>query len=302
MDKERRFPIILSSFWLKIAALLTMTIDHVGYMLLSTQLLPQLGYVFRIIGRIALPLFCFMIAEGVIHTKNFRRYILRLGIMASVVSLIIIGSNEIPFFRNYGLSMRDEGIIFVDLLLGAVSVYCLMQKKWYIKILAILPLAFGVASFIATEFDWCGCYGEVWWVPYFIRGQYGWYSILLIIAFYFAHYLSQLFIKFASSISQIPYETYEGSYFERNTINVISVILLSIITIAYYYICKFTPEKFAFWSDLLYVQLYAILAGVFILLYSGLRGYNKKWFQYGSYLYYLLHMLIIGIIFYLILL
>ena len=48
------------------------------------------------------------------------------------------------------------------------------------------------------------------------------------------------------------------------------------------------------------LQLFAILAGVFILLYSGLRGYNKKWFQYGSYIYYLLHMLIIGVIFYLI--
>ena len=35
MDKERRFPIVLSSFWLKVVALLTMTIDHVGYMLQS---------------------------------------------------------------------------------------------------------------------------------------------------------------------------------------------------------------------------------------------------------------------------
>ena len=212
MDKERRFPIVLSSFWLKTIALLTMTIDHVGYMLQGYGIYP-IGYIFRIIGRLALPLFCFMIAEGAIHTKNFNRYALRLGVMASAVSLIIIGSNEIPFFRNAGLSMRDEGIIFIDLLLGAVSVYLLRQKKWYIKLLAILPLAYGVASFIATELDFCGCYGEVYWMPYFMRGQYGWFSVLLIIGFYFAHYLAQAFIKFASSFMQIPYEAYEGSYY-----------------------------------------------------------------------------------------
>ena len=299
MDKERRFPLVLSSFWLKVIALLTMTIDHVGYMMQGYDIQP-IGDIFRIIGRLALPLFCFMIAEGVLHTKNFKRYALRLGIMASVVSLIIIGSHEIPFFRNSGLSMRDEGVIFIDLLLGAVSVYLLRQNKWYIKLLAILPLGFGVASFIATELEWCGCVGEVWWIPYFIRGQYGWYSILLIIGFYFVHYLSQCFIKLAASMSQIPYEAYEGSYFERNTLNVISAIMLGFVTLLYYVVCALTPIKYAFWTDFLYVQLYAIFAGVFILLYSGLRGYNKKWFQYGSYIYYLLHMLIIGVIFFLI--
>ena len=298
MDKERRFPLILSSFWLKVIALLTMTIDHVGYMMQGFDIQP-IGDIFRVIGRIALPLFCFMIAEGVLHTKNFKRYALRLGIMASVVSVIIIGSHEIPFFRNNGLSMRDEGVIFIDLLLGAVTVYLLRQKKWYIKILAILPLAFGVVSYIACIYESCGCYGEVLWLPYFMRGQYSWYSILLIIGFYFAHYLSQVFIKFASSISQIPYEAYEGSYFERNTLNVISAILLGLITSLYYFVCTLIPAQYAFWSGFLEIQLFAILAGVFILLYNGLRGYNKRWFQYGSYIYYLLHMLIIGIIFYL---
>ena len=299
MDKERRFPIVLSSFWLKVVALLTMTIDHIGYLMQGYGIQP-IGDIFRIIGRIALPLFCFMIVEGVLHTKSFNKYMLRLGIMASVVSLIIIGSNEIPFFKNNGLSMRDEGIIFVDLLLGAVSVYLLGKKKWYLKTLAILPLAFGVASFVASELEWCNCYGEIWWIPYFIRGQYGWYSILLMIGFYFAHYLSQLFIKHTSAVTQIPYETYEGSYFERNTLNIISAAILAAVTILYFFVCKFTPVKYAFWTEFLYFQLYAMLAGVFILLYSGLRGYNKKWFQYGSYIYYLLHMLIIGIIFYLI--
>ena len=299
MDKERHFPQILSSFWLKVIALLTMTFDHVGYMMMNYGIAPEVSSIFRIIGRFALPLFCFMIAEGAIHTKNFNKYALRLGIMASVISIIIIGSNEIPFFKENGLSMRDEGVIFIDLLLGAVAVYLLRQNKWYFKILAILPLLYGVASFIACEFDYCRCYGEIWWLPYFMRTQYGWYGILLIIGFYCAHILAKQFCKLASFFSQIPEDAYEDTYFSRNAFNIISALMLALITIVYCLICAYTPPKYSFFSGYK-VQSYAILCGVFILLYSGLRGYNKKWFQYGSYLYYLLHMLIIAIIFYLI--
>ena len=79
MEDKRKFPLILSSFWLKVIALITMTIDHIG---LTFGIDP-----FRYIGRLALPLFCFMIAEGVIHTRNFKKYALRLGIMAAAISL-----------------------------------------------------------------------------------------------------------------------------------------------------------------------------------------------------------------------
>ena len=302
MDKERHFPQILNSFWLKIVALLTMTIDHIGYMMIDTSTPLEVIQVFRTIGRLALPLFCFMIAEGAHYTRSFKKYALRLGVMASVVSVIIIGSYEIPFFRENHLSMKDEGVIFIDLLLGALSVYFLKQEKWYFKLLAILPLLYGVGSFIACEIDYCGCYEEIWWFPYFMRTQYGWYGVLLIIAFFCARYLTTLFIKFASSITQIPYDAYEDTYFERNTKNIISALLLVAVTILFYTICFYTPRKYAFFGSgsNLDIQLFAVFSGVFILLYNGLRGYNKKWFQYGSYIYYLFHMLVIAIIFYLI--
>ena len=297
MDKDRHFPQILSSFWLKVVALLTMTIDHVGYLMQFNQIAPNVALVFRIIGRLAMPLFCFMIAEGAIHTKNFNKYALRLGIMASVVSLIIIGSQEIPFFRNNRLSMRDEGVIFIDLLLGAVSIYLLRKDKWYLKILAIIPLLYGIGCFVACELEYCGCYGEVWWIPYFMRSQYGWYAILLIVLFYVAHLLNKLFIRLVSSFSQIPEEAYEDSYFSRNSYNIIAVIVLILATVVYCVICEYTPPKYAFFEDYYSLQFFAILTGAFILLYNGLRGYNKKWFQYGAYVYFPLHLALIYLIF-----
>ena len=112
MDNTRKFPLILSSFWLKVIALVTMAIDHVGYSLVDYGFMPDGAEIFRIIGRIALPLFCFMIAEGAMRTKSFGKYALRLGIMAAAISSALIVAECFPQFP----SMRDQGVIFLDLL------------------------------------------------------------------------------------------------------------------------------------------------------------------------------------------
>ena len=287
MDNKRGFPLLLSSFWLKIIAILTMTVDHVGVMFDITPC--------RYIGRLALPLFCFMATEGVLHTKNFKKYALRLGIMASAISLIIVATETIPFLADLNLGLRYEGIIFIDLLLGVLAVYCLMNKRWYVKLLAILPLAYGIASFIATTFDDCGCYGEVLWFPYFLRTQYGWFGIALVIGFYLAHLLVRLFFKFQSNTSGIDADTYKGTRTEQIAVNIVSALILAILTLLYY-LAHNIMEQFIYVRVIYHVQLISIISGAFILLYSGARGYNKKWFQYGSYLYYPLHLAIIAAI------
>lgn len=287
MDNKRSFPLLLSSFWLKIIAILTMTVDHVGVMFDITPC--------RYIGRLALPLFCFMASEGVLHTKNFKKYALRLGIMASAISLIIVATETIPFLAELNLGLRYEGVIFLDLLLGVLAVYCLMNKRLYIKLLAILPLAYGIASFIATTFDDCGCYGEVLWFPYFLRTQYGWFGIALIIGFYLAHLLVRLFFKFQSNTSGIDADTYKGTRTEQFAVNIVSALILAVLTLLYFLVNNIL-EQYIYVRIIYHVQLISIISGAFILLYSGARGYNKKWFQYGSYLYYPLHLAIIAAI------
>jgi len=290
MENERKFPLILSSFWLKIIALLTMTVDHVG---LLFRIEP-----FRYIGRLALPLFCLMIAEGVIHTKSFKKYVLRLGIMASVISLIIVLTDVVPLIRNSGGSMKDARVIFIDLLLGAVAVYCLKNKRWYIKLLALLPLAYGITSYIVTCHDACGCQGEVLWFPYFLRTQYGWFGIALVIGFYFATLLGRLFVKSFSAQSGTDPNLYKDSNLERNAINIVSVLLLAVLSVILYFSESFINANIYYMpAAMTDIQIYAIISGAFILLYNGRRGYNRKWFQYGSYLYYPLHLAIIVLIF-----
>nr|MBQ8244792.1 hypothetical protein [Oscillospiraceae bacterium] len=67
---------------LKLIAMLAMTCDHVG-----VQLLPDV-LILRIIGRLALPIFAYMIAEGCRHTRSRRKYLLRIALLAAVCQVV----------------------------------------------------------------------------------------------------------------------------------------------------------------------------------------------------------------------
>lgn len=67
---------------LKILAIILMTIDHVGM-----ELLPQYR-ILRIIGRLAYPIFAFMIAEGCRYTKNRKKYLLTMAGFAFVCQVV----------------------------------------------------------------------------------------------------------------------------------------------------------------------------------------------------------------------
>lgn len=67
---------------LKLIAMLTMTLDHIG-----VCLLPRISLL-RIIGRLALPIYAYMISEGCFYTHNRKRYFLRLAGLALVCQIV----------------------------------------------------------------------------------------------------------------------------------------------------------------------------------------------------------------------
>ena len=73
---------ILSGNLLKLLAMFFMTCDHVGL-----QLLPQWGFL-RILGRLALPIYAYMIAEGCFYTHNRKKYLLRLAGLGGVCQIV----------------------------------------------------------------------------------------------------------------------------------------------------------------------------------------------------------------------
>lgn len=74
---------ILDGTTLKIIAMISMVFDHVGDMFFPEVMWP------RMIGRLAMPIFSFCIAEGFAHTRDKKKYLGRLGIFALI--------SEIPF-------------------------------------------------------------------------------------------------------------------------------------------------------------------------------------------------------------
>lgn len=286
MNKKYTF---LSSFWLKIIAFFTMTIDHIGWLLEenigSNYWLVQPC---RTIGRLALPLFCFMIVEGVIHTKHFGKYMLRLGIMGTIVAGTLIFLEYSKVFPSVS-SVRYEGNIFVDLILGAVAVYLLKKKEIGFKLLTILPLIISVLSFVANCLENAGTL--VHWFPFFLRMQYDWYSTLLCIGFYFAYILKDWSFDYHEKLTGLGKEYLEGTSFERNLVNVFATGMLIVCTMLLFLSSFILDAQYVYWD--VGVQTTAMFSGAFLLLYNGKRGYNAKWFEYGCYLYYPLHLLII---------
>lgn len=92
---------------LKIIAMVTMTCDHVGL-----ELLPQYP-ILRILGRLAFPIFAYMIAEGCRYTHSKKRYFLRLlglGMLCQVVYFFATGSLYQCILMTFSLS---AGLIFL---------------------------------------------------------------------------------------------------------------------------------------------------------------------------------------------
>lgn len=87
---------------LKLLAMLTMTIDHIGFILL-----PQYP-VLRIIGRLSMPIYAFMVAEGCRYTKNRTKYLLSmaaLALLCQVVSFAATGTLYQCILVTFSLSI-----------------------------------------------------------------------------------------------------------------------------------------------------------------------------------------------------
>lgn len=133
----------LNGFVLKMIAIITMFIDHMGYVVCGDNI------TMRIIGRLAFPIFCFFIAEGAMKTSDIKKYELRLFLFALV--------SEIPAdlaFHNQLFYWGYQNVFFT-LLLGLLAIHCLQVFKDYKGFLFVI-LFMGVAIFMNTDYSASG--------------------------------------------------------------------------------------------------------------------------------------------------
>ena len=133
---------ILNNNQLKILALIAMTVDHVGYEFFSNV------DVLRYIGRLAFPIFAFMIAEGCKHTRNRKKYIgiiFAEALICQAVYFIAERSLYMNVFVTFTLSIA---VIFaLDFAVSAKSV-----KSFAVFAVAVVFLLF-VTLYLPRKFD-----------------------------------------------------------------------------------------------------------------------------------------------------
>lgn len=293
MKKERIF--FASNFILKIVAIIAMTLDHLGLVLaILYPSMPGFEVVyptFRTIGRIALPLFVFMIVEGAIHTKKFSKYVLRLGIMATVIAIAEIIMEYVPAIGMSGFA-RDQGNIFIDLLVGAVAIYGLNRKGFRWKLLVLPCILVGTLTFVCNALESYNSY-YILWYPFFLRSQYHIISMLLVFGFYFARQIASLIFQ---NIYHVEFHELDNTASWRFLVNLFSCLVIIAVALTMHAIATYADQHYIFW--LKRYQTWMALSAIFLLFYNGKRGYNKKWFQYATYLYYPLHIpLLYGIVY-----
>ena len=127
---------------LKLIAGLTMLIDHIGATLYRSGKL-------RAIGRVAFPIYCFLMAEGLRHTRDKTKYLLRLGF-----GLIL---SELPFDLLFfgGFTWAHQSVMFtlgLGCLMGCIMDYL---PHLLLKPLVAIPFYFA-AEFLHTDYGGMG--------------------------------------------------------------------------------------------------------------------------------------------------
>lgn len=122
----------MSAMLLRIIACVSMLLDHIGY---------QYDIEFlRCVGRMAFPIFVFLICNGYRHTSSKLRYALRIGIFALI--------SQVPYsLFSKNAVWLDKGNVFMTLLLALLCIWfmdeMLKKKLWAVAFLPTIAVLAG---------------------------------------------------------------------------------------------------------------------------------------------------------------
>lgn len=232
----------LSGTALKFIACVTMLIDHIGASCIEAGLLMprlaagtlsrstmgqlslfQLDRVLRFTGRLAFPIFCFLLVEGFVHTHDVKKYVRRLFLFALL--------SEVPFdFAFFRTPFEPEN-----------------QNVYWTLALGVLAMA-GLKHFEKPD------------------GSASWQGLLCAAGCVLA--------------AELLHTDYNG----------IGVVILCAL-----YLTRASRKRQCIVGAILFAfELTAPLAFVFIWFYNGQRGRCPKWAQWAFYLFYPVHLLLLG--------
>lgn len=205
----------MSYFFIKVIAIITMLIDHIGFILLDNNIYC------RLIGRISFPLFCFLLVNGYHHTSDKRKYLIRM-LSFSFISEIFF---DLSCFNKFDMSHQN---VFFTLSFGLITIISTEKFKEYIsKQLEYLKDSF-IYKFILFL-------GTAWLVGFFMAcnhtlcADYGWFGIILIYAIYLSYgidFKHKLLMSLSIIIVNIINCIVDANYIELISISSIIFIFL----------------------------------------------------------------------------
>lgn len=160
----------MTSFILKIIAVVTMFCDHFGYAFLE-----HFSF-FNIIGRIAFPIFAFQISEGYIHTKDVKKYLIRL--------LIFAVTSQLPFYlflQKFLPTSPTNFNIFFTLSLGLI---CIIIYDYFTKQITQKSNNSFLNTYILKSISIL-CVLFIAILAETLKTDYGFFGVIVIFAFYF---------------------------------------------------------------------------------------------------------------------
>lgn len=243
----------ISSFGLKVAAIVAMACNHVANVFAAFLPLPVLLGLYAL-GGVTFPIMAFLLVEGYTRTSNLRRYALRLGAFALV--------SQVPYSLLWG---AVPNVLFT--LLVSLGVLAARDR---IASTPLFALVAGGAMVLTIPFDW-GLVGVLMVLLFHeLRGRRR-MAIALGAAFLVVGLpalvdLASLGPAAVSGLSAplSPIATADPSDGIANTVFQAGVL----------------P---ALWGNLLYAGVGFSIADLLISRYDGRRGLPMKWFFYGFY-------------------
>lgn len=221
----------MNAFHIKLLAIGTMFIDHIGLFFFPDQ------FWLRAIGRISFPLFAWLISNGAFHTKNINKYWIRLTLFAFISQIPYMLASK--FIDPYTISLN----IFFTLSIGLGAIIFIRKTPLQIHWVLISLGAAILATLLNTD--------------------YGGFGVLSIIAFY-VFFKNKPMIIFSQVIIYVLMSYYFLSV--NNALGTVQVLgLFSLIPIALY--TNKEGKKLQYFFYFVYPVHYVV---IYLLLISGL--------------------------------
>ena len=234
---------------LKIIAIVIMIIDHFAYYfryMLSTDVY----WILRMFGRIAMPIFVYLIVQGYFNTKNIYKYIFNLFIVATItqISYIVLGVVNSYYFPNYIVGINNYLNILYSFVFSLLFIYVIDNKiicrrigkvANYILRVVIVVLLITIYINVKIDYDYR--------VPFISIGLY---------------ILEKLYIKYK--------EVLKDKYITSKIIYMFCLILI--------FYTSFYMQDSEVWFNIT-----SLLSIIPIMLYNGKRGKNNKIIKYTFY-------------------